>query len=274
MIAAVNGGKFESVVGHPPSDLIEPSGYERHLPRTLEEAVAIGTKENPVIVGALYQEQVARYTVDKIRGGLLPQVQLEASYEDRYDTSTFIDRAEVGTVTGRLKVPLYEGGLLYAQVRQAKQLHVESLQKVEQARSETEAAIVEAWSQLMGFRAQLQSDQAQVEANRTALTGVREEERVGQRTLLDVLNAEQELVSSQVQLARDRTNLVVFSYTLLSTIGRLDVLNLDVSSTVYDPEAHYDEVRRKWIGLTTISHEDGRQERLDPSQLVDHEPAK
>ena len=59
---------------------------------------------------------------------------------------------------------------------------------------------------------------------------------------------------------------------LLQAIGRLDVLNLDVTSTVYDPEAHYDEVRRKWIGLTTITHEDGRQERLDASQ--NHEPAK
>ena len=109
-----------------------------------------------------------------------------------------------------------------------------------------------------------------VEANRTALTGVREEERVGQRTLLDVLNAEQELVISQVQLARDWRNIVVFSYTLLQAIGRLDVLNLDVTSTVYDEEAHYDEVRRKWFGLT-ITREDGRQERLD---AVDHEPAK
>ena len=267
-------GNFERVVGHAPSDLIEPSGYERLLPRTLDEAIAIGTKENPAVVAALYNEQAARYTVDQVRGQLLPEVQLEASYENRFDKSRITDESEVGTVTGRLKVPLYEGGAIYAQVRQAKQTHVSFLQEIEQARSKTESDIVEAWSQLMGFRAQLQSDQAQVEANRTALTGVREEERVGQRTLLDVLNAEQELVFSQVQLARDRRNIVVFSHTLLAAIGRLDVLNLDVTSTVYDAEAHYDEVRRKWIGLTTISHEDGRQERLDASQLVDHEPAK
>ena len=261
---------FERVIGHAPADLIEPSGYERLLPRTLEEAVAIGTHQNPVVVAALYQEQGARYAVDKIRGELLPQVQVEASYENRFDTSTFVDEAQVGTVTGRLSVPIYEGGEVYARVRQAKQIHVSRLQEIEQARSETEEQIVKWWSQLLGARAKVQSDQTSVEANRTALNGVREEERVGQRTLLDVLNAELELLNSQVQLARDRHDVVVFSYTVLSTIGKLDVLNLGVTSTVYDEEAHYDEVRRKWFGLT-ITREDGRQERLD---AVDHEPAK
>ncbi len=176
-------------------------------------------------------------------------------------------------MTGRLNVPLYEGGEVYARVRQAKQIHVSRLQEIEQARSETEDQIVAAWSQLIGFRAQVQSDQTSVEANRTALTGVREEERVGQRTLLDVLNAEQELQNSQVALAIDRRNVVVASYTLLQAIGRLDVLNLGVTSTVYDDEAHYEEVRRKWFGLW-ITYEDGRQEPFDASQTVDHEPAK
>ncbi len=124
------------------------------------------------------------------------------------------------------------------------------------------------------FRAQVQSDEAQVEANRTALTGVREEERVGQRTLLDVLNAEQELLNSQVELARDRRDVVVASYTLLLAIGRLDVLNLGVTSTVYDDEAHYEEVRRKWFGLS-ITHADGREEHLDVSASQDeHAPVK
>ena len=108
------------------------------MPRTLDEAIAIGTKENPVIVGALYNEQAARYTVDQVRGQLLPEVQLEASYENRFDTSTFFDQEEAGTVTGRLSVPIYEGGEIYAQVRKAKQIHVSALQEIEQARSETE----------------------------------------------------------------------------------------------------------------------------------------
>jgi outer membrane protein len=265
---------FERVVGHAPSDLVEPSGYEKALPKSVEEAISIGAHDSPAVVGALYREQGARYSVDRIRGELLPQVQIEASYSDRFDGSSSLDETEVATVTGRLSVPIYQGGEVYARVRQAKHVHVSRLQEIEQARSENEAAIVAAWSQLLGARAQLQSDQSQVEANKTALTGVREEERVGQRTLLDVLNAELEFLDSQVKFVTTRRNVVVANYTVLSTVGRLDALNLGVASTVYDPEAHYDEVRRQWWGLS-ITHEDGREEILDlrPSH-TDHEPAK
>ncbi len=239
---------------------------------SMREVGSIFARDRTTVRHACTVVEDRRYTVDKIRGGLLPQVTLDASYSNRFDELSNIDESEVGRVTGNLTVPLYEGGLIYAQVRQAKQLHVESLQKIEQARSETEADIVRAWSELLGARAQVESDLVSVEANQTALNGVREEERVGQRTVLDVLDAERELVNAEVQLAFTRRNVVVASYDLLQAVGRLDVLNLDVSSTVYDPEAHYEEVRRKWIGLTTITHEDGRQEQL--SQTVDHEPAK
>lgn len=91
---------------------------------------------------------------------------------------------------------------------------------------------------------------------------MREEEKVGQRTLLDVLNAEQELLNAQVQLVTDERNLVVAGYALLSAIGRLDANRLGVASHVYDPEVHYHEVRRKWYGLS-ITHEDGRREHFD-----------
>ena len=129
------------------------------------------------------------------------------------------------------------------------------MQEIEQARAEVLAQVVTAWSQLIAARAQLESDQASVAANRIALAGVREEERVGQRTLLDVLNAEQELVNSEVNFVTTKRNLVVASYNVLATIGRLNSQKLGVSSLVYDPEAHYLEVRRKWFDVR-ITHSD------------------
>ena len=120
--------------------------------------------------------------------------------------------------------------------------------------------------------AQLESDQASVDANRIALAGVREEERVGQRTLLDVLNAEQELLNSEVNLVTTKRNLVVASYAVLSTIGRLNAQELGMAGLVYDPEAHYNEVRRKWFDIN-ITHGDGRREvflaaaRREPPQI-------
>jgi outer membrane protein len=149
-----------------------------------------------------------------------------------------------------------------ARVRQAKHTQVSRLQEIEQARTEVQANVEASWSQLTASRAQLESDQASVDANRIALTGVREEERVGQRTLLDVLNAEQELLNSEVNLVTTRRNLVVASYTVLSTIGRLNAQELGVASLVYDPEAHYHEVRRKWFDIS-ITHGDGRREVLE-----------
>lgn len=254
---------YERVIGHAPGGLIEPKGYERYLPNSLEEATNVGTHENPSVVNALYLEQAAKFGVDRIRGELLPSVQLEASYSDRFETSDDINESENATVTGRLTVPIYEGGEVYARVRQQKHIHISRLQEIEQARSETEEGVVAAWSQLLAARAQIQSDQSQVDANTTALTGVREEERVGQRTLLDVLNAEVELLNSQVALVTTRRNLVVSSYAVLSSVGRLDAVNLGFTSVAYDPEAHYQEVRRKPWG-TSITHSDGRVEELPP----------
>jgi outer membrane protein len=253
---------FERVVGHPPSNLVDPGVPERLLPKSLEEAIAIGTRENALVIAALYREQGARHTVDRIRGELLPQARLEASYEDRFGVTGGPDEVETTTVTGRLTVPIYQGGEVYARVRQAKHTHVGRLQEIEQVRTEVQQAVVAAWSQLQAARGQLQSDTVQVESNRTALAGVREEERVGQRTLLDVLNAEQELLNSEVALVTTRRNLVVAAYSVLSTIGKLDAATLGAASQIYDPEAHYFEVRRKWFGIS-ITHRDGHREVLD-----------
>jgi outer membrane protein len=258
---------YERVVGHAPGNLVEPSGFQRWMPNSLQEATNIGTHENPAVVASLYLEQAARYGVDRIRGELLPSVQLEASYSDRFDTGVTTAESEQATVTGRLTVPIYEGGEVYARVRQQKHIHVSRLQEIEQARSESEALVVASWSQVLAAQAQVQSDQAQVNANTTALTGVREEERVGQRTLLDVLNAEVELLNSQVQLVSTRRNVVVSSYTLLSAIGRLDAINLGFTGIAYDAEAHYQEVRRKPWG-TSITHSDGRIEELPQAESV------
>ena len=253
---------FERVVGHAPSKLQDQKPADRMLPRSVDEAIAIGEKESPTIVAALYREQAARHNVDKTWGELLPTVQLEAQYSHRYDTSRAIDEQEVTTVTGRVSVPLYPAGETQARVRQSKHTHVSRVQEIEQNRTEARAAIVSAWSQLLAARAQLESDNTQVQATRTALAGVREEERVGQRTLLDVLNAEQEALNAEVQLVSTQRNLVVASYLVLSSIGRLTAAQLAVVDKVYDPEVHYHEVRRQWWGIS-ITRPNGHKEVHD-----------
>ena len=265
---------YERVIGHPPSNLAELSVPEHLLPKSQQEAIAIAEQENPNIVAALYREQAARHVVDRIWGELLPEVTLDASYDRRFGLGDNFDERETTQVTGRVTIPIYQGGEVSARVRQAKHTHVSRLQEVEQFRTEALADVVASWARLEASRAQLSSDLTSVEANRIALAGVREEERVGQRTLLDVLNAEQELLNAEVNLVTTRRDLVVSAYTLLSSIGRLTAEHLGLGAAVYDPEAHYHEVRGKWGGIS-ITHTDARRESFGQWEThIEPAPAK
>ena len=163
---------------------------------------------------------------------------------------------------GRAIIPIYQAGDVYARVRQAKQNHVGLLQQIEQVRTEQQQVLVAAWAQLEAARAQLESDKVAVQSNKVALQGVREEEKVGQRTLLDVLNAELEYLNSQVSLETDRRNLVVAAYTVVGAMGRLDAAWIGAAAYVYDPVVHYKEVRSKWLGLS-ITRSNGRSEHFE-----------
>ena len=220
---------FERLVGRPPGNLRDQRPPVKLLPRTLPEAIAVSLREQPLVVNALYNEQAARHNVDFIWGELLPSVSLDATHTRRFDTSRTVDENEATTVVGRLNVPFYPaGGEVHARVRQAKHTHVQRLQQIEQARTEAQATTVSTWSSYVAAQAQLESDRAQVAATQTALAGVREEERVGQRTLLDVLNAEQEGLNAQVQLVSTQRNLVVTGYGVVQAIGRLNVAEVGV----------------------------------------------
>lgn len=265
---------YERVVGSAPGRLTEAPEPSRLMPKSLPEATSIAQRENPAIVNALYLEQASRYQIELIRGELLPTVTLNASYTRAFDTSRSIDQSDARTISTTMSVPIYSGGDIEARVRAAKHTHVSRLQTIEQVRTEQLALVVGAWARYQAAKAQGQSTAAQVRANQTALTGVREEYRVGQRTLLDVLNAEQELLNAQVLEVTARRDAVVQAYTLLQTVGRLSAAEMALGAEVYDAEIHYFEVRRKWFGLS-ITHADGRRERIDASwEPVTHKPVK
>jgi outer membrane protein len=255
-------GAFQQVIGHPPSRLEFPRVPEKHLPKTMQEAIGVSNNEDPLVVAALYREQSSKYTVDRIRGELLPTIQLEAGYDDRFGSSKNVNESETSYVRGRMTVPIYQAGDVSARVRQAKHNHIGFLQQIEQIRTEQQQVLVAAWSQLEAARAQLESDTIAVEANKVALQGVREEEKVGQRTLLDVLNAELEYLNSQVSLETDRRNLIVAAYTVIAAMGRLDAAWIGAAQFVYDPVVHYQESRDKWFGLS-ITRGDGTVEHFE-----------
>lgn len=240
---------YERVIGHPPSNLQTPSPMESLLPSSLQAALNIGDSENPQILEAVFLEDASRYAIKQVIGETRPELSLEAQFQERFDPSLNTSEQEETTVIGRLTVPLYSGGEPSARVRQARQTRSQRRREVDSARVSVRSDVVSAWSQLEATRAQIDSDEAQVQANRVALEGVREEEQVGQRTVLDVLNAEQALLDSQVALVGTRRDMVVASFTLYSAIGRLDAANMDLPVDYYDPREHYDRVEGKWHGF-------------------------
>jgi outer membrane protein len=240
---------YEQVIGHPPSNLVNPPSILRLLPTALDEAMSLGDGENPLILAAVYQEEASLYAVNQIIGELLPQVTLEANYQQRFDLSKVVTEQETTTVMGRVTVPLYQGGGVAARIRQAKETNNQLKKEVEDARLRVHADVVSNWGILKSTGAEIESARAAVAANKIALVGVREEYKVGQRTTLDVLNAQLEVVTSEIGLVTALRDRVVAEYSLYSAIGRLDAQSLGLSVPYYDPIEHYDIVKNKLLGL-------------------------
>jgi outer membrane protein len=240
---------YEQVIGHPPSNLIHPPTIASLLPSRLEDAMTLGDGENPVILNAVYQEEASLYNISQIEGELLPEVTLNADYTQRFDLSRITKEQEITTVMGRVTVPLYQGGGVAARIRQAKETNNQLKKEVEDTRLRVHADVVSSWALLQSTASQIKSAQDALEANRIALEGVREEEKVGQRTTLDVLNAELEYLGSQIQLVTAKRDRVVAEYSVFSSVGRLDAQSLGLSVPYYDPFEHYNIVKNKWFGL-------------------------
>ncbi|WP_431556212.1 TolC family outer membrane protein [Methyloceanibacter sp.] len=241
---------YEQVIGHPPSSLVHPPSIAHLLPSQLEDAMTLGDGQNPFILAAVYQEEASLYNVAQIEGELLPEVTLDARYSQRFGLSNTLKEQQVTTVMGRVNVPLYQGGGVAARIRQAKETNNQLKKEVEDARLRIHAEVIANWAQLQATASEIQSAQDALEANRIALEGVREEEKVGQRTTLDVLNAELEYLGSQIQLVTAKRDRVVAEYAIYGSVGRLDAQSLGLSVPYYDPLEHYNIVKNKWFGLT------------------------
>jgi outer membrane protein len=249
-------GEYVRVIGHAPTTLETPPEIGHLLPGTLDEAIAVGMAEDPDVVTAAFREQATRHGIKRIEGQALPSIRVDATIQERLDPSLLIERSETAQIFARLTVPFYQGGEVAASVRQAKEERLGQLDDIEDARIRARSNVVTAWSRLIAARAQLVSDQVQVEATQTALEGVREEEKVGQRTLLDVLDAEQEFLNAKVGLVSTQRDLIVAAYSLYASMGRLTASDLGVQVALYDTEEHFRETNGKWWGFT-IEREEG-----------------
>ncbi len=224
---------------------------DRFLPSTLFSAVELGLTQNPNVTSAMFGIDVSHLQVKINEGALFPTLTFQASVQQSYEQTLTVFRTFGASGIAQLSIPVYQGGAEYSLIRQSKETLAQQRLVLEQVRDSTRAAVVQAWGLLLAGKAQVQSAQSQVSASEIALNGVREEAKAGQRTTLDVLNAQQALVNARVALVTAQHDRVVASYSVLNAVGRLSPTVLNLATTVYDPSVHYQQVRDSWIGVRT-----------------------
>ena len=242
---------FRRIIGNEPENLAPGSPVDRFLPGTLTTAVDLGLTQNPNVTAAMFGVDISFLQVKVNEGALFPTVTLQTSVQQSYEQTMTIYRSFGASAAVQLSVPVYQGGAEYSLIRQSKESLAQQRLNLEQIRDQTRANVVTAWGQLVAGKAQVASAQAQVTASEIALNGVREEAKAGQRTTLDVLNAQQALVNARVALVTAQHDRVVASYAVLTAVGRLSPQVLKLPTTTYDPSVHYQQVRDSWIGVRT-----------------------
>ena len=221
------------------------------LRATCRLSIGVATATHPTVNSAQYNVDAALLQVKVAEGALYPTLSLQTSAQQSNESSLTSLKSFNAAVIGQLSIPIYQGGAEYSLIRQAKETLGQRRLDLDTARDQARQTVVQSWGQLEAAKANIDATQAQVQASEIALNGVREEARVGQRTTLDVLNAQQELVNARVALVSAQRDRVVASYTLLSAVGRLAPQVLGLRAPVYDSNVHYQQVRDSWAGVRT-----------------------
>ncbi len=252
---AISRATYTQVIGNPPGQLRPAEPVDRYLPRSRDDATAMAYKEHPAVLAAGFDVDVASTTIHVAESSLLPSITVQGSASHSKDAdptlSTF--RTDQASVTAQMNQPIYDGGTAASQTRQAKELSAQSRLVLDQVRNQARTAAIGAWVANEGAKIAVAASESEVRAAGVALEGVRKEAQGGQRTTVDVLNSQQDLISAKARLIGAQRDRVIASYTLLSAIGRLDVKTLVLNTPDYLPEVHYHQVRDAWHGLRTPS---------------------
>ncbi len=236
------------VVGHLP-DILEPMPALPRLPGTEGQAVDLAGVNNPSLIAARFDEAAARYDVKGIERARLPSLDagVSAGYTRYYGNSQFNPIGGYFTQNAQLTgtIPLYQSGLIGSQVRQAQARRSQLQEQITVIARSVEESAVNSFATLQAARAIIESSKVAVDANALAAEGVKQENQVGTRTVLEVLNAEQEQLSAQVTLAAAQRDEQVAGYTLLAAVGGAEAEVLGVPATPYDATINARAVRRK-----------------------------
>ena len=250
---AVSQATYTQVIGNPPGSLRAAEPVDRLLPRGRDDATTLAFRQNPAVLAAGFDVDVASTSIRVAESSLMPTVTLQgsASHGVDDDPPLSVFRTDQASIVGQVNAPIYDGGTAASQTRQAKELTAQSRLVLDQVRSQARTAALGAWVANEGAKIAVTASESEVRAATVALQGVQKEAQGGQRTTVDVLNSEADLIAAKARLIGAQRDRVIASYTLLSAIGKLDVKTLALNTPDYLPETHYHQVRDAWEGLRT-----------------------
>ncbi len=243
-----NRAVYEEVIGTVPGILLPPPPLAG-LPGSLDEVTELSISRNPDILAAGFSEKASRHRVREVTGELYPTVALSASLSHIEEFNSRDSETQRARILAEVTIPLYQQGAVSSRVREAKQVSNQRRIEIEEARRRIEQESISAWEGLQTARAQIRSFESGVRSAEIALEGVRQENEVGARTILDILDAEQELLDAKVNLVRSQRDEIVAGVAVLSATGQLTARDLELAVEVYNPEIDYISVRNSWFGL-------------------------
>jgi len=252
---AISQATYAQVIGNPPARLSPAEPVDRYLPRSRDEATGLAFKSHPAVLAAGFDVDVATTSINVAESSLYPTVTLQGNVSKSRDADPTLGTfaTDQASVFGQVTAPIYDGGTAASQTRQAKEIAAQSRLVLDQVRNQARTAATGAWVAHEGAKIAVSASESEVRAAGVALQGVQKEAQGGQRTTVDVLNSQQDLISAKARLIGAQRDRVIASYTLLSAIGKLDVKTLALNTPDYLPEVHYHQVRDAWHGLRTPS---------------------
>jgi len=252
---AVSQATYAQVIGNPPGQLRPAEVVDRYLPRSREDALSMSIREHPAVMAAGFDVDVASTNIRVAEGALLPSANLQASASRSRDNDPTLSTfgTDQASIVANVTAPIYDGGTAASQTRQAKEVTAQSRLVLDRVRNQARTAATSAWVANEGAKIAVQASESEVKAATVALQGVQREAAGGQRTTVDVLNSQADLIQAKARLIGALRDRVIASYTLLSAVGRLDVKTLNLNTPDYLPEVHYQQVRDAWHGLRTPS---------------------
>ena len=246
--------RYVQLVGTPPVGLAQPPELP-NLPATTDAALAKALDNNPSLAAAKKSADAARFDIGTARASRLPKVNgvSNVGYTNYLGTlgsavPGVAARQGQDTMTAGVQVsfPLFQGGEAAAQIRQAQARSGQSMEQVIEVERAIVAQARSAYASWQASNAVIRSSQKAVSANTLSLEGVRAENSVGNRSILDILNAEQELLNSRVQLVSAQRNAYVAGFALLSAMGQAEARDLGLEGgALYDPEVNYNRIKGK-----------------------------